>query len=213
VMNMKVIVGKVMNSTPVFSDKMEYVVISPYWNVPPNILRTEIVPKIMSDPGFLDAMDMEVITEKGTPVDASTVDWSAAGQEGFPYIVRKRPGPKNDLGPVKFIFPNATNIYLHGTPNGELFSMEKRGFSHGSVRVEKPIELAEYLLRNTSWTRSKILDQVGLGQEKFVRLKQMLPVYLVYFTASADDSGRVSFFEDIYNHDKKLAAMYFSKLK
>lgn len=213
-MNMKVIVGKEMNSTPVFSDMMEYVVIAPYWNIPPGILKNEIAPKIESDNSYLERSNMEVVTNKGEPVDPSSVDWSEAGSPGFKYIVRKKPGPKNDLGDVKFIFPNVDNIYLHDTPNDELFSQAKRGFSHGCVRVERPIELAEYLLRNVpgGWNREKINQQVSTQKEKFVPLKAKLPVYLVYFTASADAKGNVSFFEDIYGHDKTLEKMYFSKL-
>ena len=212
VMDMKVIVGKVMHETPIFSDKMEYVVLSPYWNIPPNILRDEIAPKAMADPGWLDRMDMEVVTGKGTPVSPSAVDWSMAGENGFKYVVRKRPGPKNDLGDVKFIFPNENNVYLHDTPHDELFSQAKRGFSHGCVRVEKPLDLATYLLRNSGYDRSRIMQQISTRKEKFVPLKQKLPVYLVYFTAAADDKGRVSFYDDIYGYDQKLATMYFSKL-
>lgn len=211
-MAMKVIVGKELHSTPVFSDKMEHIVISPYWNIPPGILKNEIAPKIASDPGYLDAMDMEVITRDGKAVDPSSVDWSAAGTDSFQYIVRRRPGPKNDLGRVKFIFPNSMNIYLHDTPSTQLFSQSKRDFSHGCVRVEKPIELASYLLRNAGWDRSKILDQVSTREEKYVPLKEKLPVYIVYFTAAADESGRVRFYDDLYEHDKKLKSMYFSKL-
>lgn len=214
VMNMKVIVGKEMNATPIFSDRMEYVVVAPYWNIPPNILRDEIAPKVAADPGYLERNDMEVITEKGTVVSPSSVDWSGAGTDGFGYIVRKRPGPNNDLGNVKFIFPNVDNIYLHDTPRDELFSQAKRGFSHGCVRVEKPLELAEELLKDVpgGWNRSKIMQQVSTQKEKYIPLKAKLPVYLVYFTAWADSNGNVSFREDIYGHDRTLKQKYFSKL-
>jgi murein L,D-transpeptidase YcbB/YkuD len=213
VMNMNVIVGKVLHETPIFSDRLENVVLSPYWNIPPDILKEEIAPKAMSDPGFLDRLDMEVITQKGAPVSAESVDWSQAGTDGFEYVVRRRPGPKNDLGDVKFIFPNDNNVYLHDTPHDELFSQAKRGFSHGCVRVERPIELATYLLRDVSgWDKSRIMQQISTREEKHVPVKQKLPIYLVYFTASADANGNVQFFEDIYGHDQKLASMYFSKL-
>ncbi|MEJ6980444.1 L,D-transpeptidase family protein [Pedobacter sp. P351] len=213
VMSMNVIVGKTLHETPIFSDRLEYVVLSPYWNIPPNILRDEIAPKAMSDPGFLDRMDMEVVTDKGSPVSASSVDWSQAGTDGFGYIVRRRPGPKNDLGDVKFIFPNENNIYLHDTPHDELFSQAKRGFSHGCVRVERPLELATYLLRNVSgWDQSNIMNQISTRKEKYVPVKEKLPVYLLYFTAKADASGHVQFYEDIYGHDSQLASRYFSKL-
>jgi L,D-transpeptidase YcbB len=116
------------------------------------------------------------------------------------------------LGDVKFIFPNENDVYLHDTPHDELFSQAKRGFSHGCVRVERPIELATYLLRNSGYDRSKIMQQVSTRKEKFVPLKQKLPVYLVYFTAAADENGRVSFYDDVYSYDSKLASMYFSRL-
>jgi murein L,D-transpeptidase YcbB/YkuD len=213
VMTMNVIVGKEMHETPIFSDKLEHVVISPYWNIPPNILKDEIVPRVMSDPGYLDRMNIEVVTNKGTPVDPASVDWSQAGSEGFGYVVRKKPGPKNDLGDVKFIFPNVDNIYLHDTPHDELFSQSKRGFSHGCVRVERPIELATYLLRNVpGWDRGNIMRQVSTRKERYVPVKEKLPVYLVYFTAKADANGNVQFYEDIYDHDAELASLYFSKL-
>ncbi len=212
-MNMKVIVGKELHSTPIFSDKMENVVLSPYWNIPPGILKNEIAPKASANPGFLAAMDMEVIGRDGNPVDPSSVDWSAAGTDSFAYTVRRKPGPKNDLGDVKFIFPNSMNIYLHDTPHSELFSQSKRDFSHGCVRIERPIDLAVYLLRNVpGWDRNKIMEQINTRQEKYVPLKEKLPVYLVYFTASADASGNVRFYDDLYGHDKKLKSMYFGKL-
>jgi L,D-transpeptidase YcbB len=213
VMTMNVVVGKEMNATPIFSDKLEHVVLSPYWNIPPGILKEEIAPRVMSDPGYLDRMNIEVVTNKGTPVSPSSVDWSQAGSDGFGYVVRKRPGPKNDLGDVKFIFPNVDNIYLHDTPHDELFSQSKRGFSHGCVRVERPIELATYLLRDVpGWNRSNIMRQISTRNEKYVPVKEKLPVYLVYFTAKADATGNVQFYEDIYGHDDQLASMYFSRL-
>ncbi len=213
VMNMNVIVGKVLHETPIFSDRLENVVLSPYWNIPPGILKDEIVPKVTSDPGFLDRMDMEIVTHKGAAVDAASVDWSQAGNDDFQYIVRRRPGPKNDLGDVKFIFPNDNNVYLHDTPHDELFSQSKRGFSHGCVRVERPLELATYLLRDVSgWDKGRIMQQISTREEKYVKVKQKLPIYLVYFTSAADANGNVQFFEDIYGHDQKLASMYFSKL-
>lgn len=214
VMTMKVIVGKELNSTPVFSDKMEYVVLSPYWNVPPNILKKEIAPHVMKDPTYLDRLDMEVITYKGERVSPYSIDWSTAGDRDFKYIVRRRPGPKNDLGGVKFIFPNSDNIYLHDTPQDELFSQAKRGFSHGCVRVEEPIKLAEHLLKDVrgNWTRSRILKQISSRQELHVPLKAKLPVYLVYFTAWADAEGNAHFREDIYGHDKVLKKRYFTKI-
>ncbi|MCB2379446.1 L,D-transpeptidase family protein [Hymenobacter sp. BT635] len=213
VFDMRVIVGKTMNATPVFSDKLEYVVLSPYWNVPWSIIEKEFKPKLINNPNYLDRLDMEVVKgsgKKAVVVDPSTIDWSSISQETFKYTVRRRPGPKNDLGEVKFIFPNSNDIYLHDTPHDELFSQTKRGFSHGCVRVAEPLKLAEYLLRNKpGWDMQTIQDTIANRKEKYVSLKETLPVYLVYFTAWVDEVGSVHFREDIYSHDKALAREYF----
>jgi len=210
-LSMNVIVGKTINSTPVFSDRMEYIVLSPYWNVPFSIIKDELAPKIISNPSYLDRLDMEVVTAGGEQIDPGSINWNEITEDNWKYILRRRPGPKNDLGDLKFIFPNSNDIYLHDTPNGELFSQAKRGFSHGCVRVEKPIELAEYLLRNSgNWSKSKILETIALREEKQVPLKVSLPVYLVYFTAWTDENGQVHFRDDIYGHDKTLGELFFN---
>ena len=213
VLNMKVITGKVLNSTPIFSDKMETVVLSPYWNVPMSIIIKEFQPKLINNPNYLEHLDMEIIDNKKNVISASSIDWASISESNFKYTIRRRPGPKNDLGDVKFIFPNTNDVYLHDTPHDELFNQSKRSFSHGCVRVEQPIKLAEYLLRNKpGWDKSNILNTISLRKEKHVALKEKLPVYLVYFTAWADAEGNMHFREDIYGHDKKLASEYFSKI-
>lgn len=215
VLDMRVIVGKTLNATPVFSDKMEFVVLAPYWNVPYSIIDKELRPKLAADPhGTLDRLDMEVVKGSGakaTPVDPGSIDWANLTEDTWRYTLRKRPGPKNDLGDAKFIFPNSQDVYLHDTPHDELFSQTKRGFSHGCVRVEKPLVLAEYLLRNKpGWDMSKIQETIAGGKEQYITLPEKLPVYLVYFTAWVDDAGNVHFRDDIYGHDKSLAQEYFS---
>ncbi len=211
--NMRVIVGKVLHETPVFSDKMEYVVLAPYWNVPFSIIDNELRDKLAANPGYLDHLDMEVVKgygRKATIVDPSSIDWANVTQETFKYTLRRRPGPKNDLGDVKFIFPNSNDIYLHDTPHDELFSQSSRSFSHGCVRLSEPIKLAEYLLRDRpEWDKQTILDSIATHREKYITLKEKLPVYLVYFTAWADASGHPHFRDDIYGLDKKLAREYF----
>ena len=211
--NMRVIVGKVLHETPVFSDKMEYVVLAPYWNVPFSIIDNELRDKLVADPNYLDRLDMEVVKgngRKATIVDPATVDWANVTQETFKYTLRRRPGPKNDLGDVKFIFPNSNDIYLHDTPHDELFAQSSRSFSHGCVRLSEPIKLATYLLRDRpEWDKQTLLDSIATHREKYITLKAKLPVYLVYFTAWADASGRPHFRDDIYGLDKKLAREYF----
>jgi murein L,D-transpeptidase YcbB/YkuD len=212
--SMPVIVGKVLHETPIFSDKMEYVVLAPYWNVPFSIIENELRPKLTADPtGTLDRLDMEVVKGSGRKakvVDPTDVDWANVTQETFKYTLRRRPGPDNDLGDVKFIFPNSNDIYLHDTPHDELFSQSARSFSHGCVRVKEPIKLATYLLRNKpGWNQQTILDTIATHREKYVSLKEKLPVYLVYFTAWADAAGHPHFRDDIYGHDKELAKEFF----
>ncbi|HEX8326204.1 MAG TPA: L,D-transpeptidase family protein [Hymenobacter sp.] len=213
VFTMPVIVGKVLHETPVFSDKLEYVVLSPYWNVPFSIIENELRDKLVADPYYLDRLDMEVVKGSGRKaevIDPSTVDWANITQETFKYTLRRRPGPKNDLGDVKFIFPNSNDIYLHDTPHDELFSQTNRSFSHGCVRVKEPIKLATYLLRNKpGWDQQTILDSIATRREKYVPVKDKLPVYLVYFTAWADATGHPHFRDDIYGLDKELAREYF----
>lgn len=212
VMNMNVIVGKTLNQTKVFSDKLEVVALSPYWNVPLSILQKEIGPKVAGNPGYLDRLDMEVVSYKGQPISPSSIDWNNITESNLKYIVRRRPGPKNDLGDVKFLFPNTNDIYFHDTPHDELFSQTKRNFSHGCVRLEKPIDLAVYLLRNNpGWDRAKIESTIAMRKERQIPVKQVLPVYLVYFTSWADAAGNVHFRDDIYGHDTSLAKLYIKK--
>ncbi|WP_242434665.1 L,D-transpeptidase family protein [Hymenobacter amundsenii] len=213
--NMNVIVGKELHETPIFSDKVEFVVLAPYWNVPFSIIENELRPKLVANAqGTLDRLDMEVVKgwgDKATPVDPNSIDWANVSEENWKYTLRRRPGPKNDLGNVKFIFPNSKSIYLHDTPHDELFSQTKRGFSHGCVRVAEPLKLAEYLLRNKpGWDATNIEQTIATREEKYVTLPEKLPVYLVYFTSWVDDAGKVHFRDDIYGHDKSLAKEYFN---
>ncbi|GEO06633.1 murein L,D-transpeptidase [Adhaeribacter aerolatus] len=214
VLDMKVIVGKAMNSTPVFSDKIEYIVFSPYWNVPNSIIFEEFLPKLQADPGWLERMDMELLNGLGKnaqPISPYSVDWFSVDEKNFKYRIRQRPGPENPLGDVKFIFPNEHEVYLHHTASETLFSQNQRGFSHGCIRVEKPVELARFLLSDQpSWTEPLILEAMHAGEEKYVNLKEKVPVYIVYFTSWVDDKGGVHFRDDIYGHDKILEKEYFN---
>ncbi len=212
-LTMRVIVGKTLTATPVFSDKMEYVVLSPYWNVPFSIIENELRAKLIANPHYLDRLDMEVVKgygRKATVIDPTTIDWATITQNDFKYTLRRRPGPQNDLGEVKFLFPNSQDIYLHDTPHDELFSQTARNFSHGCVRVEEPVKLATYLLRkDPNWSLEAIQDTIAQRREKYITLKEKLPVYLVYLTAWADANGHAHFRNDIYGHDKALAKEYF----
>ena len=211
--NMRVIVGKDLHETPIFSDQMEYVVLAPYWNVPFSIIKNELRDKLVANPHYIDKLDMEVVKgsgKKAVVVDPASIDWAGVTEENFKYTLRRRPGPENDLGNMKFIFPNSNDVYLHDTPHRELFAQSQRSFSHGCVRVQDPLKLATYLLRNKpGWDQQTILDTIATHREKYVQLKEKLPVYLVYFTAWADADGHPHFRDDIYKHDQSLAREYF----
>lgn len=205
-----VVVGKPGTNTVIFSNEMKYIVFSPYWNVPPGILVHEVLPAMRRNPAYLAHQNMEVVTGSGSPVNAGSLNWAKYSGANFPYIIRQKPGGKNALGKVKFLFPNEYNIYLHDTPSKGLFGENKRSFSHGCIRVSEPQRLAEWLLRKDSaWTEQKIVAAMNAGKEKFITLKENVPVYIGYFTAFVDSEGRLNFRDDVYGHDARLAATLF----
>lgn len=210
VMDMRVVVGKGMRTqTPVFTRNMTYVVLRPYWNVPPSILRSEIVPAIQRSRGYIARKNYEVTTNDGKVVTSGEISDEVLAQlrEGK-LAVRQKPGPTNALGLVKLIFPNEHNVYLHSTPSQSLFSRSRRDFSHGCIRVEKPAELAAWALRNNpGWTLERVQQGMQSGQDDVtVNLVKPVPVFIVYGTALAYENGEVHFSNDIYGHDAKLAA-------
>jgi murein L,D-transpeptidase YcbB/YkuD len=202
---MRVVAGKADETpTPIFSDDMTEVVFSPYWNVPVSILRKETIPAVLRDPGYLDRNELEVVHD-GHVVPASSVDWE---DPELRVQIRQRPGAKNSLGLVKFLFPNKFDVYLHDTPAGSLFARLERDFSHGCVRVEKPVELAHWVLRDQpEWTGPRIDAAMHAGREQHVALKRRIPVYIVYATAWVDEGGRLNFRDDLYGHDARQRAM------
>ena len=206
---MRVVVGKQQTQTPIFSEQMTHLVFSPYWNVPPDIAKNETLPSVLKDSGFLDRTNMEIVDRSGNPVDAASIDLSGPGQ----YRFRQRPGVSNSLGLVKFMFPNQFNVYLHDTPADSLFARASRAFSHGCVRLEQPGKLAEYVLRDQpDWTPERIGEAMQGGQERTVRLKAPLPVYIGYWTASVSADGLVQFRKDIYGSDSRLTARVAERL-
>jgi murein L,D-transpeptidase YcbB/YkuD len=209
-MSMRVVVGKSDTPTPIFNDEMTYLVFSPYWNVPPSIAEGETLPSMLMDPDFLARNNMEVVDASGAVVDPSTVDLS----DPEAYRFRQRPGAGNSLGLVKFMFPNQFNVYLHDTPADSLFGRATRSFSHGCVRVEDPVRLAEYLLRDQpEWNRDRISEAMHAGEEKSVKLKTPIPVYLGYWTARVRPDDTVQFRNDVYNIDRRLAGRLADRLE
>jgi len=208
-LDMRVVVGKAMRTeTPVFSKDMTYVVLRPYWNVPPSILRSEIVPAIQRDRGYIASKNYEVTTFDGKVVTSGTISDEVLAQlKAGKLMVRQKPGPTNALGLVKLIFPNENNVYLHSTPSQSLFSRSRRDFSHGCIRVEKPAELTVWALRNNpGWTLDKVQQAMQSGKDNVtVTLAKRVPVFIVYGTALAYANGEVHFSDDIYGFDTKLA--------
>jgi murein L,D-transpeptidase YcbB/YkuD len=207
-LEMRVVVGKAMrHETPVFSRDMTYVVIRPYWNVPASIRRGEIVPAIQRDRDYVARKRYEVTTPAGKVVTDGTIsDDVLAKLKAGQLAVRQKPGPGNSLGLVKLMFPNQYNVYLHDTPAGALFAKSRRDFSHGCIRVEKPDELAAWVLRGSAdWPLERVRAAMQSGPDDVtVRLARPIPVYIVYATALAYENGEVHFYDDIYGHDAAL---------
>ena len=208
-LSMRVVVGKKDTPTPIFNDAMTHVVFSPYWNVPPTIAKGETLPSALRDPSFLRRTNMEVLDEKGQVVDPESIDLERAGD----YRFRQRPGSSNALGLVKFMFPNEFNVYLHDTPADSLFARASRSFSHGCVRVEQPQALAEYLLKDRAeWTRETITEAMHAGEERTVKLREPVPVYIGYWTVDVTPDGKAAFLPDVYGLDARQAAALNERL-
>ena len=208
VMSMRTVVGKPFRKTPVFSDKVTYLVFSPFWTIPASIARNDILPQAKKDPESLIRQNIRVYTGQGSDkkeIDPKAVDWSAIKPENLSNWFRQDPGPNNALGGVKFMFPNKFNIYIHDTPAKGLFAKSTRNFSSGCIRIEKPAELAEYLLKgNGGWPQDRILNAMNKGTEETIRLANPIPIHLLYWTAWANEDGEIDFRNDIYNRDKPL---------
>ncbi len=208
-LTMRVIVGRAMRTqTPVFANTMKYVIFRPYWLVPTSILRHETIPKTLRNPNYLADNGFEVVDRSGNIVPSSPAsDDVIDGLRSGALSVRQKPGAKNALGLVKFIFPNQYNVYLHSTPEQELFSRSRRDFSHGCIRVEKPADLAAWVLRDKpEWTMDKIQAAMKTGADNVqVNLDKPIPVLILYSTAVVEPDGEVRFFDDIYGYDASLA--------
>lgn len=209
-LEMKVVVGTAFrHPTPVFAGDMRYVIFRPYWNVPLSIQKAELVPKIAHDPSYLAKNGYEVVTTRDAVVTKDIVDDVLLEQLRSGQLrIRQVSGPDNSLGLVKFLFPNDHNVYLHATPATDLFSKTRRDFSHGCIRVEKPDQLAAWVLKDRpEWTPERILDAMNGAKTVQVTLDRPIPVLIVYATAVVLENGEVRFLEDIYGEDKQLARL------
>ena len=202
----RVIVGKALDTrTPLFDEDMRFIEFSPYWNVPPSIARAETVPRLRRDPGYFDRMGFEFVGSDGRverSLSGASLDAVLAGR----MRIRQRPGPENALGDIKFVFPNADNIYLHHTPAVSLFGRDRRDYSHGCIRVEKPVELAEFVLQDMAgWDRARIEAEMAQGSSHTLRLDQPVPV-LIHYGTTVVKGDQIFFFNDFYGHDRLLDA-------
>jgi L,D-transpeptidase YcbB len=206
-LQMNVVVGKAFgHDTPIFSDTMEYAVFRPYWNVPYSIAKAEFLPRLARDPDYLAKKGFEVVDSRQEVVASGTVSGDVMAQlRASKLFIRQTPGPKNSLGLVKFIFPNNYNIYFHDTPEQELFSKTRRDFSHGCIRLERPADLAVWVLRNNpGWDMERVRAAMNGTTTQQVNLTHPIPVLIVYATVIVTEDGSVHFYDDIYGHDAAL---------
>ena len=210
-MRMNVVVGKaVRHQTPVFGKDMRYLIFRPYWNVPYSITRSEIIPALEKDSGYLARKNFEITDQSGRVVTSGAVSADVLAQvRSGKLLVRQRPGPTNSLGLVKFMFPNENNVYMHDTPAQALFSQSRRDFSHGCIRLGKPVELAAWLLQDQpKWTLDAVKTAMQSGPDnQQVNLTRPVPVVIIYLTAVVEEDGEVYFFDNIYGHDRSLNAV------
>jgi murein L,D-transpeptidase YcbB/YkuD len=208
ILSMRVVVGKPYWDTPVFTAKMTYLIINPSWTVPERIARKETLKTIKKDPHYLAKQNIKILRgweSREEEIDPETIDWSKVTAKKLTYRFRQEPGPLNPLGFLKFMFPNKFDVYLHDTPVKRLFSENIRAFSHGCTRIEKPLELAEYVLRDDPfWTRETLLAAIEEGTEQEVRIPYPLNVHFLYLTAWVDERGVLQLRDDIYGRDKRL---------
>ena len=197
----RVVVGTPYRKTPMFRSAMTYVEFNPTWTVPPTILREDKLPAIKKDPGYLIANNLSVIDGAGNKVDPASIDWKAY-RNNIPYTLRQEPGPNNALGLVKFIFPNPYFVYMHDTPQRELFERPQRTFSSGCIRVENPFKLVELVLQGQkNFSQGELREILNSGRTRRVLLDKPIPVWILYLTAALDPSGKARFYPDIYQRD------------
>ena len=195
--DMPVVVGKEGKSTTMFSGKLDQIVFSPYWNLPNSIVREEILPAVARNKNYINSKNMEITGERN----------------GLP-VVRQKPGKDNPLGKVKFLFPNSFNIYFHDTNQKYLFDRDQRAYSHGCIRLGDPVKMANYLLAdNQNWSAERIDSAMNSGKEKYVRVKDPVPVLITYYTTWVDEAGKLQFREDIYDHDVYMRSKLFTDAK
>jgi murein L,D-transpeptidase YcbB/YkuD len=203
----RAVVGRPYRKTPVFRAAMKYLVLNPTWTVPPTILREDVLPQVAKNPAYLAKNHMQVVDDRGRPVDPAAIDWSRHPAQPFPYHIVQDPGDDNSLGRIKFMFPNGHSVYLHDTPAKALFDRTERAFSSGCIRIERPVELAARLLDDGErWSAERLHEAIATGETRTVPVKREVPVLLLYFTAAPDGTGGIAFRPDVYGRDGPVLA-------
>jgi murein L,D-transpeptidase YcbB/YkuD len=203
----RAVVGRPYRRTPVFRATVKYLVLNPTWTVPPTILRADVLPQVAKNPAYLARNSMQVVDDRGRPVDAARIDWSLYPARPFPYHIVQDPGDDNSLGRIKFMFPNAHTVYLHDTPAKALFDRTERTFSSGCIRIEQPIELAALLLADAErWSAERVREAIETGETRTVPVQREVPVLLLYFTAAPNGAGGIGFRPDVYDRDGPVLA-------
>ena len=208
VLKMRTIVGKEENPTPSFADRLTQIEINPVWNIPRSIIEKEIIPKVKKDPTYLSREGIRIYRDwrPGAPeIPPTEIDWEEVTPKKFFYRLIQDPGPLNPLGQIKFLFPNNFDVYMHDTPSRYLFAREGRTFSHGCIRLEKPLDLAEYLLKGEKgWNRKQIQKKIESKQRMVITLRDPIPVHIVYLTVWTGGDGLAYFRDDLYDYDRLL---------
>ena len=196
-----VVVGHAETETPLLESDVRSVVLNPTWTVPRSIASEELLPKIQADVDFLSRGDYDVLDADRQIVDPTSINWEELTANNFPYTLVQRPGPNNELGRIKFLFPNEYSVCMHDTPSKYLFSHYSRAFSHGCIRVEQPVDLAIRLLAEEGVSRDHINASLSTVETEIVKLADPVPIVLAYLTATVDHTGSVHFLRDIYDSD------------
>lgn len=202
----RAVVGQPYLQTPEFRGRMTSLVLNPTWTVPPQILTDEVLPAIRRDPGYLARNSMQVIDRDGEVIDPAGIDWDAYDGRTLPYRIVQTPGGDNPLGRIKFLLPNAYQVYLHDTPSRALFQRPRRTFSHGCIRIQDPVALATLLLDDSTWTAAALDSVIALGREATVPLERPVPVLMLYWTAWTAQDGALNFRPDVYGRDAGVLA-------
>jgi len=216
ILDMPVIVGTILNQTPIFSDRIQYMEINPFWNIPPSIARNEMLEEVKKDNNFLNSSNIRLFSDwsnEASEINPLCIDWNKINPQQMSHFkLRQEPGKKNALGSIKFIFPNSHSVYMHDTPSQANFKHAKRAFSHGCIRLEQPVKLADFLMnKHNDWTQDRFHEIINSGKRTIVHLPEPPPVHITYQTVKSDQQGLASFHPDIYDQDRQLEQILFEE--